>query len=455
MRHRFTKLGALTIVVALVGLCVAGCGGGGGTPSAGPGGSPKVPPSPPSGSAVRVVTDNVTESVTDADIEELARGSRIFVRLNRQDHEVVEVPGRFLDRTRIEGFYLCELGTPEFSVGFGDSGAPVLIESGETKKILGGVVGSIIGERRKFFVRPIGQMLPLLGRGTQGVREFPPHRILWGVTDRAAQVAEKAGLGPNLAKFHRRTERIAGPAIFEDPEEGAFFQFFGLRGQRSGSSERRRSAVRVIGGQSIAIESAIGDILDVLSVGAITRATSQDILALAHPLDRRGRRSLPVSLARVHAMFDGPFNLVFKLAAPTEQDLGALTNDRGAGVAITPGEEGDTFSVRSDVQVGEAKRRFRHKVASDEVIAEFLVRIILIASLEEGRDRLGPGNGTFTLQVIRGTTPFVREGAVAATGGADLIFELTLALFDVLDEIESQLPGEPYLFVWLTAQLEP
>lgn len=388
------RVADLLLVTILISQ-LSGCGGGG----PGGGNGPSLPSS--GGSLITGDTTAPQGSIVPfAELRQMSRGAPLKIRLNRAGFEIREYTAFFLSAFTDAGDELiaCQLEDGAV-VAAGDSGAPVYMADGRRV----GALAFGTSDKKFFLARSRAQMESLKLQATasasssgsvsvtvtttsgatlsQNFTPVPPEMLLNGISPNLLSKASRFGRSGILGRFRPISRR-----------------------QLARLQSNLESSLKP--GSSISINFIDGELLRGGAIGSVTDVEGNQVLALGHELDQRGRRALPVSLAAVDSIADGGLFGLFKLAHPEGPNIGALTNDRRFGVVITPGVEPATVAVKTIIRKGsnEALTTYSHRVAADRGSFEEidLILVTLVAPVDFVRDERGPGSADATLTLVVG-----------------------------------------------------
>ena len=172
---------------------------------------------------------------------------------------------------------------------------------------------------------------------------------------------------------------------------------------------------RLVPGASLAVSLIRGDI-NVAGVGTVTWADSSTVLGFGHPMFFKGHVDLPMSLAYVHFLWPS-LAISYKMASQGPV-VGALRQDRGAGVAGVLNERPDMLPVEIKITGGPRPRVVRYEVARDADLSPQLVTFGVLASLSD-LEALGIPSSVEMTQTIEvaGRAPVRRKNFFTDFGG--------------------------------------
>jgi len=144
-------------------------------------------------------------------------------------------------------------------------------------------------------------------------------------------------------------------------------------------------------GSAIGLSLVTGDVT-VTALGTLTYRYGDRILAFGHPFMQRGETSLFLSPAYIYEVVKS-LDMPFKIGAPLGEPVGAITQDRVAGVAGRLRREADYFTLQARVEDRDLgrSRRVTVRVVRDDLLAPGLIAVALLQVLDDTLDRLGGG----------------------------------------------------------------
>lgn len=344
---------------------LAGCGGNGNSIVAPPAGVP---------AGGTVVTDNPIETMPFDQVQNLARGTKLKVRLNRVGYEVREYPCTLISAFVETGEHLVQCQMPDnVTVGAGDSGSPVSYQG----KIIGALAYGYFGNSKDFLAKSIEDMDEVNGYvATSAVTSRRPIGLAFqtNASQRAIDLMKAMGRGNDQ-----------------------FVITSGVMNTRGGTAE----PASAIAGQSVSVDYVRGDLLNGGAVGTLTyQQPNGTWLAFGHPLDFAGPRSIPVSLAWVDAMIDTVL-WSFKQAHPTKESFGALAQDRQQGCLIDPSVISATSPIVVRAVVGGREATYRHDLLRDggSNTEMFFCGLSVVMSLDRALGQIAKLAGTGTVVI--------------------------------------------------------
>jgi len=329
---------------------------------------------PPVGGQV-VTTPPTGRVIAFGEVANLARGTTMHLRLNRQGTEVREYEVAFLSTFTQGPDHLIVCQTPaSLAVGAGDSGSPLMTSDDQ---LAGALAFGWDGDDHRFMARSIDDMLRLTpaspDRGiTFKEQEIPLSYFLQGVSIPTLQ---------RLATLDRTGVSDKFQIIPTNP-----------------GSNRLATSVPMPG-QSISVNYITGPLVTGGAVGTITHQTGDDQwLIFGHQLGNFGERALPVSLASMDVMVETTFGS-FKQAHPLNQPIGTLVEDRMYGCRVDPNRNPETFPVTVRVNYNDKTEKYIHQVAADKSsgVELYFILVGILAPLDQVFNKYGPGTAEGTL----------------------------------------------------------
>lgn len=261
-------------------------------------------------------------------------------------------------------------------IAAGMSGSPLYIDG----KLIGAVaLTTPFSNTRYGYATPIEDMLKVLDLKppAEQVAHQPVRSLLPAGTpimvsglrgrafDRAAAILGRAGLRAVLSGLPAQST-VPGPKL--DDGSAALTE-----------------------GSAIAASLTTGDVV-LTALGTVTYRDGDRILAFGHPFLQRGETSLFMHPGYVYGVVPA-VDLPFKIGAPAGSPLGAIVQDRAAGLGGLMGKVARSFEL-TVVARDETMRRDRTltvKVVDDPELAPVLAAVCVMQAVDEVMDRLGPG----------------------------------------------------------------
>ena len=161
-------------------------------------------------------------------------------------------------------------------------------------------------------------------------------------------------------------------------------------GGTSASRTRTDATERVEPGSAVAIGLVRGDV-DVAAVGTVTEVDGDRLLALGHAFFGGGPSDWLLASATVTAIV--PSRVVpFKLAVIDDRPLGAVVQDRPAGIAAQLGATPGSIDVTLHVDVAGVRDTLRFEVVADETLWPALVAVATLEGLDRVWQRVSSGS---------------------------------------------------------------
>ncbi|HEU5182312.1 MAG TPA: hypothetical protein VFW45_16115 [Candidatus Polarisedimenticolia bacterium] len=163
----------------------------------------------------------------------------------------------------------------------------------------------------------------------------------------------------------------------------------GLLPVQSGSAGKSAmSDTALVPGSAMAVKLVRGDV-EISAVGTVTYRDGERIIGFGHPLLNLGPTSLPLAGAYVHALLPSLASS-FKIASPSELELGSISEDRTVGVAGTTGSAPRMIPVKVELSGNTARpQRFTFDVMEDAFLTPYLLYASLNAVLSSAQKDLG------------------------------------------------------------------
>jgi len=291
----------------------------------------------------------------------------------------------------------------------GMSGSPVTIDG----KLVGAIAYSWgFSTEAIAGITPIEEMLDVRRRAGPGGSRAGDFRLETG-WDRAFHDVSALNL-----LWEKRLETL-GAAPRGEWKQPLGLSGFGVRGARA--IEKRLAgtgigAVQVAGsgaagdtapplrpGSPIGLKLVRGDV-EMAATGTVTWVEGNEVLALGHPLFGLGSVDLPMTAARVEALLPSLAGSS-RVAVPLNE-IGALREDRTAGVYGTLGGEPSMIPVRVQLESGSTSDTFSFDVADDPLLAPVLFYLSLNGILGSA-ERAG---GNATLRIGAGSVIKMADG---------------------------------------------
>ena len=306
-------------------------------------------------------------------------------------------PGQSLILARLSGLALEQTG-----VIAGMSGSPVFFDN----KLAGAVAYSFPFSTEPIAgIRPIAEMIGdladptpgqqgkargglakvLLANGKPGERFvpaegpdlLPPFSPMSISNQRMLPIATPIA----LAGFSERTFEVFGPELRKlglRPTQG-------VGGRTRGDSETKESELQP--GSMINVALIQGD-MEVSAAGTVTHVEGDRLYAFGHRLLSSGPTEMPFLASFVIAVVPN-LNSSFKIAGSGPQ-LGAITQDRSAGLAGRLGRRAVMLPLRLDVHSGAGyERQYDIEMVRDRFLTPFLLQMAVFSAVDSTERQLG------------------------------------------------------------------
>lgn len=305
------------------------------------------------------------------------------------------------------------LGLEEGGIAQGMSGSPIYLDG----RLAGALAFAYPYAKEPIAgITPIGEMLGILER-----RDSVEEASAGGVPGPEGGAGGRAP-GPDPIATPLALSGFA-PSVAREVEE--FFRPYGMVATAGGSGGSAgegewaplpgaAAGVRLLGGDAT-----------LASVGTITWAEGERILAFGHPMFQAGSVRMPLVSVAVHTVIPSSY-ISFKLGSPIET-VGALVQDRRTGVAGVLGAEATTVPIEVTVESpGAAKKAYRYDAIEDKRLTPVLASWAVSNSILD-REK-GTGEATIRMRVsidLEGARDLEREN----------VFSSASVLADVSEEI--------------------
>jgi hypothetical protein len=203
-------------------------------------------------------------------------------------------------------------------------------------------------------------------------------------------------------------------------------------------------------GGAVGVRMIDGDISGNVT-GTVTLVTPQGVLAFGHPMMGLGETAFPATIARIMWILASE-RRSFKISEPVRA-MGALVNDRGAGVVIDPAATAPTVPMHVSIRGvdGAPHTDWNVTIAGQRPMTARLAASVVASALEDTASDMAEAAWTVRSRVfLRGRSPleFVEHGAgtegvrsLPAPGGFELLTRVVDNAFGVVpvDRIEVDL----------------
>ncbi len=321
---------------------------------------------------------NAVEIMT---LDDIKTGMKGFAKTVFHGYEVEEFPIEILDIVEDQGLntdlILFKASGEQIEkaggIAAGMSGSPVYING----KLIGAIgYGWPLSNHRYGLITPIEEMLKLF--------ETTPEK--------------NQGKSPSInLKTPLFISGMRGRAFnrMKDSFEGFGFEVM----QGGGSSSVKSNGHSLEPGSAIAVQLVRGDI-NVASIGTLTYQDNERILAFGHPFNNKGNVEYLLSRAYINGIIPG-LETPFKLGSVTDELLGLIEVDRGAGIAGRLNKYPKIIPLR--VKVNDKDRNKTNvvnvQIVKDEDLLTSLITNVSLQSLDATLDRIGKGTARVNYKI--------------------------------------------------------
>ncbi|NNL65495.1 MAG: hypothetical protein HKP30_04575 [Myxococcales bacterium] len=173
--------------------------------------------------------------------------------------------------------------------------------------------------------------------------------------------------------------------------------------QASASGATAEVAPPLEAGSAIGVKLVRGDV-EVSATGTATWVEGDELLAFGHPLFGLGPLDVPLTAARVEALLPS-LHQSSRVAVPLAE-VGALREDRTAGIYGRLGGRPQMIPVRVQLDGGAPNRSFSFDVADDPLLAPVLLYLSLVGILDSAERTAGQ----VTLRLASGSVIKLEDG---------------------------------------------
>ncbi len=175
-------------------------------------------------------------------------------------------------------------------------------------------------------------------------------------------------------------------------------------GGAAGSEMKKATADTLLGGDSVVVHLARGDIL-IAAAGTVTLRDGNKIYAFGHPFFSLGSTNLPMSESHVVTVVPNANNS-FKIAVP-DSTVGSMTQDRATGIYGLLGEAPQMLPVKIKLTTSRGRSE---EINFESVIDEVLTPLIVNAGVTNALSANERGFGDSTIELsgeitVRGQSP--------------------------------------------------
>lgn len=179
---------------------------------------------------------------------------------------------------------------------------------------------------------------------------------------------------------------------------GTKFKDFGYKGYATASDSTDDVVKPLVPGGSVAALLVKGD-LKMGAVGTVTYVDKDKVVAFGHPFDKRGSTGYFMNNSSIFTVVKS-MDSGFKLGS-LGQEVGVITEDRGAGIAGTVGVFGKGIPVRMnlrDLDRG-VERNAAVTVVESSKLTPTLVATSVYSLLNKTLDRVGGGTAKINIKI--------------------------------------------------------
>lgn len=348
-------------------------------------------------------------------------------KVERFKVEVIDVIKNFLPR---QDLFLVRVDHPvlrKTGVVGGMSGSPIYLQG----KLAGALAyGWRFAKEPICGITPISSMLDLLKHKPRG-----PARTGWaaagsrGVDDQTLSSLSRSKRWWKLP-FSRPTyttstmEPVAVPMnIAGFPSATAAqireaFAEFGLEPVAGGGTGRAEGPTRFEPGGAVGVQMIRGD-MSMAGTGTVTWVDGPRVLGFGHRMFNAGEVYIPAVTARVNHTLANVARS-FKIASPARR-LGALVQDRQAGILVDTGQDIGTIPVHVTMRFSGRTEIFKTEVARHRLLTPTLVSTVVSSALGEALPDVDQATFTLTSRfTMRGQKPVRLVDHLYAPGGVSL-----------------------------------
>ena len=180
-------------------------------------------------------------------------------------------------------------------------------------------------------------------------------------------------------------------------------------------------------GSNIVVPLIRGD-LDASAAGTVTHIQGDKIYAFGHPLFNLGFSELPLHKGRVITVFPSLQNS-FKIVTTTEP-VGALLQDRGAGIFGLLGRKASMIPLRIQLTTSRGVRKtFNYEIASDRFLTPFMINLGVFNTIVASERVLGVSTLAVKARIrIKGQEPLEVENRFVSDSSSPALAALSIAL---------------------------
>lgn len=338
-------------------------------------------------------------------LDDIEPGMEGFAKTVFHGYEIEEFPIQILDILEDQGLntdlILFKASGEQIEktggIAAGMSGSPVYING----KLIGAIgYGWTLSDHRYGLITPIEEMLKLFEDNPENIKEnnksikLKTPLLISGMTGRA---------------FNRTKSKF----------EGLGFQV--LQGGGFRSVENTPESLEP--GSAIAVQLVRGDV-NIASIGTLTYKDNEKILAFGHPFFNKGNVDYLLSRAYINGIIPS-LETPFKLGSVSDELLGSVKVDRGAGIAGRLKNYPKIIPLT--VKVNDLDRNKTNtvnvQIVKDEDLLTSLITDVSLQSLDSTLDRIGKGTARVNYKItgkglpdmgIEGNNIFYSRNDIAA-----------------------------------------
>ncbi len=384
----------------------------------------------------KIITENITESLSFDHVSEIPIGESLYLFLNRTGTLVgkyeVELRGTMTESG--EHLIVAKVKDSTLTIGNGDSGSPLVTKDG---KIAGALCYGFPGDSKLFIARAIDDVnnLPL----PPATRSNTAYMTL-GLSNTLSGITENDYLKFSERFKSRGSEKVKDIHFVTSPIDGDM--------KRSVSEINSEDP---IAGMSIEVSEVRGDVVNFGAVGTISSVSDGAVRAFGHAYQNMG-----VDIGRKPVFISSMLSMVntgsktFKLSKSTDKYVGALVNDALQGIVINPNLIAATVPMDFTIKLLPEDnslnnlvdfRQYNHHISENKG-DNFLIGLITFSSSQHFFNGGNPDvthDTKITLQLgdlsfvrsIKSDTCFYSEEKQLL---ADDLFSLS---YDILDEVNA------------------
>ena len=216
---------------------------------------------------------------------------------------------------------------------------------------------------------------------------------------------------------------------------GTKFKDFGYKGYATASDSTDDVVKPLVPGGSVAALLVKGD-LKMGAVGTVTYVDKDKVVAFGHPFDKRGSTGYFMNNSSIFTVVKS-MDSGFKLGS-LGQEVGVITEDRGAGIAGTVGVFGKGIPVRMnlrDLDRG-VERKAAVTVVESPKLTPTLVATSVYSLLNKTLDRVGGGTAKVNIKItpVDPKLPILERRNMVYSGSS--VSEKSIdELFDIVESL--------------------